>query len=79
MFLPVQALPKGMVQLMYEDIEKIKDALGKLAKDLKYDLIILDTGAGISESVLQFNLFANKNVIVLNETTKPDEMPQRSR
>jgi flagellar biosynthesis protein FlhG len=63
-FVPASSGAAEMVQLMYEDIEKIKEALGKLSQ--KYDLVILDTGAGISESVLQFNLFANKNVIVLN-------------
>jgi flagellar biosynthesis protein FlhG len=63
-FVPASSGAAEMVQLMYEDIEKIKEALGKLAQ--QYDLVILDTGAGISESVLQFNLFANKNVIVLN-------------
>jgi len=63
-FVPASSGAAEMVQLMYEDIEKIKEALGKIAQ--KYDLVILDTGAGISESVLQFNLFANKNVIVLN-------------
>jgi flagellar biosynthesis protein FlhG len=63
-FVPASSGAAEMVQLMYEDIEKIKEALGKLAQ--KYDLVILDTGAGISESVLQFNLFANRNMIVLN-------------
>jgi flagellar biosynthesis protein FlhG len=63
-FVPASSGAAEMVQLMYEDIEKIKEALGKIVQ--KYDLVILDTGAGISESVLQFNLFANKNVIVLN-------------
>jgi flagellar biosynthesis protein FlhG len=63
-FVPASSGAAEMVQLMYEDIEKIKEALGRLAE--KYDLVILDTGAGISESVLQFNLFASKNVIVLN-------------
>jgi flagellar biosynthesis protein FlhG len=63
-FVPASSGAAEMVQLMYEDIEKIKEALGRLAQ--KYDLVILDTGAGISESVLQFNLFANKNVIILN-------------
>lgn len=63
-FVPASSGAAEMVQLMYEDIERIKEALGKLV--LQYDLVILDTGAGISESVLQFNLFANKNVIVLN-------------
>jgi flagellar biosynthesis protein FlhG len=63
-FVPASSGAAEMVQLMYEDIEKIKETLGKLAQ--QYDLVILDTGAGISESVLQFNLFANKNVIVLN-------------
>jgi len=63
-FVPASSGAAEMVQLMYEDIEKIKGALGKLAQ--QYDLVLLDTGAGISESVLQFNLFANKNVIILN-------------
>jgi flagellar biosynthesis protein FlhG len=63
-FVPASSGAAEMVQLMYEDIERIKEALGKLAQ--QYDLVILDTGAGISESVLQFNLFADKNVIVLN-------------
>lgn len=63
-FVPASSGAAEMVQLMYEDIEKIKEVLGKIAQ--QYDLVILDTGAGISESVLQFNLFANKNVIVLN-------------
>lgn len=63
-FVPASSGATEMVQLMYEDIGKIKDMLGKFAQ--QYDLVILDTGAGISESVLQFNLFANRNVIVLN-------------
>mgnify|MGYP005838508393 CR=1 FL=1 len=63
-FVPASSGAAEMTQLMYEDIERIKDALGRVAQ--QYDLVILDTGAGISESVLQFNLFANRNVIVLN-------------
>lgn len=63
-FVPASSGAAEMVQLMYEDIERIKEALGKLAQ--QYDLVLLDTGAGISESVLQFNLFANKNIIILN-------------
>jgi len=63
-FVPASSGAIEMAQLMYEDIEKIKEGLTRLAQH--YDMIILDTGAGISESVLQFNLFANKNIILLN-------------
>jgi len=63
-FVPASSGTTDMVQLMYEDIEKIKETLGTLAR--KYDIVILDTGAGISESVLQFNLFATKNILILN-------------
>ncbi len=31
-----------------------------------YDLILLDTGAGISEIFLQFSLLAEKNIVVIN-------------
>jgi flagellar biosynthesis protein FlhG len=63
-FIPACSGVTDMTQLLYEDIERLKNILGELAT--KYDLVVLDTGAGISESVLQFNLFAHKNIIVLN-------------
>jgi flagellar biosynthesis protein FlhG len=63
-FIPASSGVKEMAQLLYENIERIKQTLGDLASG--YDLVLLDNGAGISENVLQFNLFAHKNVIVLN-------------
>lgn len=63
-FVPASSGAVEMTQLLCEDMDRMKEALGKLSQN--YDFVILDTGAGISESVLQFNLFANKNVIVLN-------------
>ncbi len=55
---------KEMAQPLYEKIQLIKDALRPLFPS--YDYVLLDTGAGISEMVLQFNLLAYRNVIVLN-------------
>jgi flagellar biosynthesis protein FlhG len=55
---------KEMAQLMFENIDRIKKAVTEVSTD--YDHIILDTGAGLSETVLQFNLFADHNIIVLN-------------
>lgn len=55
---------KEMAQPLYEKIQLIKDALKPLFQS--YDYVILDTGAGISEMVLQFNLLAYRNIVVLN-------------
>lgn len=63
-FIPASSGVKEMTQLLYESIETTKTMITNLAKN--YDYVILDTGAGISETVLQFNLFATKNIIVLN-------------
>ncbi len=63
-FIPASSGAKEMAQLLYESIDTIKKAIADLA--LGYDYVLLDTGAGISETVLQFNLFASKNIIVLN-------------
>jgi flagellar biosynthesis protein FlhG len=63
-FVPASSGVKEMAQLLFENIEKIKSTVGDLARS--YDHVMLDNGAGISENVLQFNLFAHKNVIVLN-------------
>jgi flagellar biosynthesis protein FlhG len=63
-FVPASSGAREMTQLLFENIEKIKATLGEAA--LKYDHVLLDNGAGIAENVLQFNLFAQKNVIVLN-------------
>jgi flagellar biosynthesis protein FlhG len=52
-----------MAQLLYEKIERVKAAILALEG---YDLILLDTGAGISEVVLQFNLLAARNLVIIN-------------
>jgi flagellar biosynthesis protein FlhG len=61
---PASTGVKEMGQLIYEKIELVKNTLDTIFP--QYDQILLDTGAGISEAVLQFNLFAPKNIIVLN-------------
>jgi flagellar biosynthesis protein FlhG len=52
-----------MAQLLYEKIERVKSMILSLAG---YDMILLDTGAGISEVVLQFNLLASRNLVIIN-------------
>ncbi len=54
---------RDMAQLLYERIERIKEMLLSLEN---YDLILLDTGAGMTEVVLQFNLLADRNIVVIN-------------
>jgi flagellar biosynthesis protein FlhG len=61
---PASSGAKEMAQLLYENIDRIKIAVKAISAD--YDHIILDTGAGLSETVLQFNLFADHNIVVLN-------------
>jgi len=63
-FIPASSGAKEMAQLLYESIETIKKAITNIAES--YDYVLLDIGAGISETVLQFNLLATRNVIVLN-------------
>ncbi|MCK4729648.1 MAG: MinD/ParA family protein [Desulfobacterales bacterium] len=62
--LPASSGVKEMGQLLYEKIQMIKSALSSIFPN--YDEVLLDTGAGISEVVLQFSLFAPRNIIVLN-------------
>jgi flagellar biosynthesis protein FlhG len=61
--IPSSSGVREMAQLLFEKIQNIKDMLLEIEG---YDLILLDTGAGISEVVLQFNLFAEKNIVVIN-------------
>ena len=63
--IPATSGVKEMAQLLYEKIQLMKSTLESICDE--YDCVILDTGAGISEVVLQFNLFAPKNIIVLNK------------
>ncbi len=62
--IPASSGVKEMGQLSYDKINLIKETLDTVIAG--YDHVILDTGAGISEVVLQFNLYATKNMIVLN-------------
>lgn len=55
---------REMAQLLFEKIELIKS---QILSFTDYDVILLDTGAGISEVVLQFNLLASRNIIIINK------------
>jgi flagellar biosynthesis protein FlhG len=61
--IPASSGIREMAQLLFEKIQTIKDLLLEIEE---YDVILLDTGAGISEVVLQFNLLAGQNIIVIN-------------
>jgi len=61
--IPASSGVRDMAQLLFEKIQTIKDMLLEIEG---YDIILLDTGAGISEVVLQFNLLAGQNIIIIN-------------
>ncbi len=61
--LPACSGVREMAQLLHEKIQVVKTVV--LSRE-DYDVILLDTGAGISETVLQFNLMASRNIVVLN-------------
>lgn len=61
--IPASSGIREMAQLLFEKIQTIKDMLLEIEG---YDVILLDTGAGIAEVVLQFNLLAARNIIVIN-------------
>jgi len=61
--IPSSSGVREMAQPILEKIELIKAMILSFAD---YDVILLDTGAGISEAVLQFNLLASKNIVVIN-------------
>jgi flagellar biosynthesis protein FlhG len=61
--IPASSGVREMAQLLFEKIQIIKEMLMEIEG---YDLILLDTGAGIAEVVLQFNLLANQNIVVIN-------------
>lgn len=60
---PASSGVREMAQLMFEHIETMKEMILNIRG---YDLIILDTGAGISDMVLQFNLLSQRSMIVVN-------------
>jgi flagellar biosynthesis protein FlhG len=61
--LPACSGVREMAQLLYEKIQIVKTVV--LSRE-DYDIILLDTGAGIAETVMQFNLLAPRNIVVLN-------------
>jgi flagellar biosynthesis protein FlhG len=61
--IPASSGVREMAQLLFEKIQVIKEMLLEIEG---YDLILLDTGAGIAEVVLQFNLLASRNIVVIN-------------
>jgi flagellar biosynthesis protein FlhG len=61
--IPASSGVREMAQLLFEKIQIIKDMLLEFEE---YDVILLDTGAGIAEVVLQFNLLAGRNIVVIN-------------
>ncbi|HET6489667.1 MAG TPA: MinD/ParA family protein [Syntrophales bacterium] len=61
--LPACSGVREMAQLLYEKIQIVKTLV--LSRE-DYDIILLDTGAGIAETVMQFNLLAPRNIVVLN-------------
>lgn len=62
--IPSSSGVREMAQLLFEKIELIKSMI--LSFD-EYDVILLDTGAGIADMVLQFNLLASSNIIIINK------------
>jgi flagellar biosynthesis protein FlhG len=61
--LPACSGVREMAQLLHEKIQVVKTVV--LSRE-GYDIILLDTGAGIAETVLQFNLLAPRNIVVMN-------------
>ncbi len=61
--IPASSGIREMAQLLFEKIQTVKSMLMEIEG---YDVILLDTGAGIAEVVLQFNLLADRNIIVIN-------------
>ena len=54
-----------MAQLYNEKIQQVQSSLESVFPE--YDIVILDTGAGISDAVLHLNMIAPRNIIVLNK------------
>lgn len=61
--IPSSSGVRDMAQLLFEKVELVKSMILDFTD---YDIILLDTGAGISEVVLQFNLLASRNLVVIN-------------
>ncbi len=64
-FLPASSGVREMAQLLNERIERLKDIVTQISGG--YDYVFLDIGAGISDTVLQLNLFAARNFVVVSK------------
>ncbi|MBA4391691.1 MAG: cobyrinic acid a,c-diamide synthase [Syntrophus sp. (in: bacteria)] len=63
-FIPASSGAREMNQLLNEDIEKLKTLIARMSQG--YDYVFLDIGAGISDTVLHFNLLASRNFIIVS-------------
>jgi flagellar biosynthesis protein FlhG len=63
-FLPASSGVKEMAQPLHENTEKLKEIVKQVSET--YDYVFCDIGAGISDTVLQFNLFAARNLVVVS-------------
>jgi flagellar biosynthesis protein FlhG len=64
-FLPASSGVREMAQLFPEDMEKLKVMMRTVSEG--YDYMFLDIGAGISDTVIQFNQFAGRNLVIVNK------------
>jgi flagellar biosynthesis protein FlhG len=64
-FLPASSGVKEMAQLLHENVEKLKDITTQVSRG--YNYVFLDIGAGISDLVLQLNLFAARNFVIMSK------------
>jgi len=63
-FIPASSGSREMAQLLNENIERLKDLMVEISGG--YDYVFLDIGAGISDTVLQLNLFASRNFVIVS-------------
>lgn len=64
-FAPASSGMKEMATLLNDHFEKLKEAIAQVSEG--YDYVFLDIGAGISDTVIRFNLFAERNIVVVTK------------
>jgi flagellar biosynthesis protein FlhG len=64
-FIPASSGAREMVNLLHEDIEKLKDLIARISQG--YDYVFLDIGAGVSDTVLHFNYIASRNFVIVSK------------
>ncbi len=62
--LPASSGVPGMANLAYEERAFLTDALERIIGD--FDYVLLDTAAGIGDSVLWFNQWADDNLVIMS-------------